>query len=341
MDTSTLKEAKWWHTTDRGKILCTLCPRYCEIGEGQIGFCFIRQNINGKLYSTGYGRPTGFAIDPIEKKPLNHFLPGSDILSFGTAGCNLGCKFCQNWSISKAKLDDTNALIASPEDVISLAKKYSTPSIAFTYNDPTIFGEYVIDISKLAREENIRSVMVTAGYIDKDARKEVYKYIDAANVDLKAFTERFYHKLTFSHLTDVLNTLLWLKNETDIWFEITTLLIPGENDSEEEIKRECDWILKNLGENVPLHFTAFHPDFKMKDKDPTSTLILKRARKIAQEIGINYCYLGNVHDPESQTTYCSDCKAVLIKRNWHSVTINNLKNNRCYKCNARLAGVFN
>ncbi len=341
MDTSTLKEAKWWHTTDRGKILCTLCPRYCEIGEGQIGFCFIRQNINGKLYSTGYGRPTGFAIDPIEKKPLNHFLPGSDILSFGTAGCNLGCKFCQNWSISKAKLDDTNALIASPEDVISLAKKYSTPSIAFTYNDPTIFGEYVIDISKLAREENIRSVMVTAGYIDKDARKEVYKYIDAANVDLKAFTERFYHKLTFSHLTDVLNTLLWLKNETDIWFEITTLLIPGENDSEEEIKRECDWILKNLGENVPLHFTAFHPDFKMKEKDPTSTLILKRARKIAQEIGINYCYLGNVHDPESQTTYCSDCKAVLIKRNWHSVTINNLKNNRCYKCNARLAGVFN
>lgn len=341
MDTSTLKEAKWWHTTDRGKILCTLCPRYCEIGEGQIGFCFIRQNINGKLYSTGYGRPTGFAIDPIEKKPLNHFLPGSDILSFGTAGCNLGCKFCQNWSISKAKLDDTNALIASPEDVISLAKKYSTPSIAFTYNDPTIFGEYVIDISKLAREENIRSVMVTAGYIDKDARKEVYKYIDAANVDLKAFTERFYHKLTFSHLTDVLNTLLWLKNETDIWFEITTLLIPGENDSEEEIKRECDWILKNLGENVPLHFTAFHPDFKMKDKDPTSTLILKRARKIAQEIGINYCYLGNVHDPESQTTYCSDCKAVLIKRNWHSVSINNLKNNRCYKCNARLAGVFN
>lgn len=341
MDTSTLKEAKWWHTTDRGKILCTLCPRYCEIGEGQIGFCFIRQNINGKLYSTGYGRPTGFAIDPIEKKPLNHFLPGSDILSFGTAGCNLGCKFCQNWSISKAKLDDTNALIASPEDVISLAKKYSTPSIAFTYNDPTIFGEYVIDISKLAREENIRSVMVTAGYIDKDARKEVYKYIDAANVDLKAFTERFYHKLTFSHLTDVLNTLLWLKNETDIWFEITTLLIPGENDSEEEIKRECDWILKNLGENVPLHFTAFHPDFRMKEKDPTSTLILKRARKIAQEIGINYCYLGNVYDPESQTTYCSDCKAVLIKRNWHSVTINNLKNNRCYKCNARLAGVFN
>lgn len=341
MNTTILKEAKWWHTTDRGKILCTLCPRYCEIGDGQIGFCFIRQNINGKLYSTGYGRPTGFAIDPIEKKPLNHFLPGSDILSFGTAGCNLGCKFCQNWSISKAKLDDTNALIATPEDIISLAKKYSTPSIAFTYNDPTIFGEYVIDISKLAREEKIRSVMVTAGYIDKDARKEVYKYIDAANVDLKAFTERFYHKLTFSHLDDVLNTLLWLKNETDIWFEITTLLIPGENDSDEEIKHECGWILDNLGENVPLHFTAFHPDFKMKDKDPTSPSTLKRAKKIADAIGIKYCYLGNIHDPESQTTYCSNCKAVMIKRNWHSVTMNNLRNSRCYKCNAKLAGVFN
>lgn len=341
MNSTDLKEAKWWHTTERGKILCTLCPRYCEIGEGQIGFCFIRQNINGRLFTTGYGRPTGFAIDPIEKKPLNHFLPGTDILSFGTAGCNLGCKFCQNWSISKAKLDDTNALIASPEDVINLAKKYATPSIAFTYNDPTIFGEYVIDISKLAREEGIRSVIVTAGYIDKEARKEVYQYIDAANVDLKAFTERFYHKLTFSHLKDVLDTLIWLKNETDIWFEITTLLIPGENDSEEEIKRECEWILNYLGENIPLHFTAFHPDFKMREKDPTPLSTLKRAKKIADSVGIKYCYLGNVHDPESQSTYCSNCKTVLIKRNWHSVIINDLRNNKCYKCNTELAGVFN
>lgn len=341
MNTTTLKEAKWWNPTDRGKLLCTLCPRYCEIGEGQIGFCFIRQNIGGKLYTTGYGRPTGFAIDPIEKKPLNHFLPGTDILSFGTAGCNLGCRFCQNWSISKAKLDDTNALIASPEDVIMLAKKYSTPSIAFTYNDPTIFGEYVIDISRIAKQEGIKSVMVTAGYIDKEARKEVYQFIDAANVDLKAFTERFYHKLTFSHLNYVLDTLIWLKNETDVWFEITTLLIPGENDSEEEIKQECEWILTNLGDAVPLHFTAFHPDFKMTDKDPTPPSTLRRAKRIADKMGIKYCYLGNIHDPESQSTYCPSCGSILIKRNWHTVSTINLINNKCIKCNTILDGVFN
>lgn len=341
MNTINLKEAQWWELTDNNKILCTLCPRYCKIGDGQPGFCYIRQNRGGKLYTLGYGRPTGFAIDPVEKKPLNHFLPGTEILSFGTAGCNLGCKFCQNWSISKAKLDDNNALTASPEDVIKLAKEYSTPSIAFTYNDPTIFGEYVIDISKIARDEGIKSVMVTAGYIDKEARKDVYKFIDAANVDLKGFTERFYHKLTFSHLDDVLDTLIWLRNETDVWFEITTLLIPDENDSEEEIKKECSWILENLGENIPLHFTAFHPDFKMMDKDPTSPITLKRAKRIADSMGIKYCYLGNIHDPENQSTYCKTCGSVLIKRSWHTVNLVNLKNNKCMNCNSLLEGIFN
>lgn len=336
-----LKEARWWNTNERGKILCTLCPRYCEIGEGQPGFCYIRQNINGKLYTLGYGRPTGFGIDPIEKKPLNHFLPGTSILSFGTAGCNLGCKFCQNWSISKAKLDDTNSIIATPEDVIQLAKKYSTPSIAFTYNDPTIFGEYVIDISKIARKEGIKSVMVTAGYIDKEARKDVYKFIDAANVDLKGFTERFYHKNTFSHLSDVLDTLLWLKNETNVWIELTTLLIPDENDSDEEIKNECDWILKNLGENVPLHFTAFHPDFKMLNKIPTPHSTLIRAKNIAEAIGIKYCYVGNVHDPKNQSTYCSNCGSLMIERNWHSIKKVNLNKNKCDKCGQIIPGVFN
>ena len=332
--------AKWWESTDNNKILCTLCPRYCKIGEGQPGFCFIRQNIDGKLYSIGYGKPTGFAVDPIEKKPLNHFLPGTKILSFGTAGCNLGCKFCQNWSMSKAKLDDLNSLEASPEEVVNLAKRYHTPSIAYTYNDPTIFGEYVIDISKIAREEGIKSVMVTAGYIDKEARKDVYKYIDAANVDLKGFTERFYWKNTYSHLNDVLNTLIWLKNETDVWFEITTLLIPYENDSPEEIKKECDWILKKLGENVPLHFTAFHPDFKMRDKDRTPENTLTTARKIAMDMGIKHCYLGNVYNSEGQTTYCPNCNKKLIKRNWHSVILNNLVNGECRKCGYKIDGVF-
>jgi pyruvate formate lyase activating enzyme len=332
--------AKWWEPTDGEKILCTLCPRYCEIGEGQPGFCFIRQNFDGKLYSIGYGRPTGFAIDPIEKKPLNHFLPGSNILSFGTAGCNLGCKFCQNWSTSKAKLDDLNSLEASPEDVVNLAKRYETPSIAYTYNDPTIFGEYVIDISKIAREEGIKSVMVTAGYIDKEARKDVYKYVDAANVDLKAFTENFYWKNTYSHLNDVLDTLTWLKNETDVWIELTTLLIPDENDSSEEVKHECDWILANLGDSVPLHFTAFHPDFKMRDKDRTPEKTLTRSRKIAMESGIKYCYVGNIRNLEGQTTYCPNCKEKLIKRDWHSVIFNNLSDGKCHKCGQIIEGVF-
>ncbi|MBV6420706.1 MAG: hypothetical protein DAHOPDDO_01963 [Ignavibacteriaceae bacterium] len=333
--------AKWWEPTDNNKILCTLCPRYCKIGDGQPGFCYIRQNHGGKLYTIGYGKPTGFAVDPVEKKPLNHFLPGTTILSFGTAGCNLGCKFCQNWSISKAKLDDENSLDVSPEGVVALAKSYGTPSIAFTYNDPTIFGEYVIDISKIAREEGIKSVMVTAGYIDKEARKDIYKYIDAANVDLKGFTDRFYWKNTYSHLNDVLDTLIWLKKETDVWFEITTLLIPDENDSAEEVKLECEWILNNLGDSVPLHFTAFHPDFKMRDKERTPERTLIRARKIAMDLGIKYCYVGNVHNTEGQATYCPNCNEKLIKRDWHSVISNKIVNGCCNSCGEKIAGVFN
>jgi pyruvate formate lyase activating enzyme len=340
MQTDELKDALWWEACENGKILCTLCPRYCKIGNGQAGFCYIRQNHNGKLYSTGYGRPTGFAIDPIEKKPLNHFYPGSSILSFGTAGCNLGCRFCQNWTISKAKLDDSNSFYASPEDVVNLAKKKNTPSIAFTYNDPTIFGEYVIDISKIAKEQGIKTVMVTAGYIDKHARKDVYKYIDAANVDLKGFTDRFYFKLTFSHLNDILDTLIWLKRETDVWFEITTLLIPDENDSTEEIKQECDWITKNIGDSIPLHFTAFHPDFKMTDKKRTPEKTLNIARNIALRMGIKYCYTGNVHDTDGQTTYCPNCGTPLIKRDWHSIIFNKMHNGKCYSCGTKIEGRF-
>ncbi len=334
------KEAKWWEPQSNGKILCTLCPRYCTIGNGQKGFCYIRENIDNKLYSIGYGRPTGFAVDPIEKKPLSHFLPGTDVLSFGTAGCNLGCKFCQNWTTSKSKIDEINSLYASPEQVIQLAKKYKTPSIAYTYNDPTIFGEYVIDISKLAREKNIKNVMVTAGYIDKEARKDVYKYIDAANIDLKAFTETFYHKLTFSHLNDVLDTLLWIKNETEVWLEITTLLIPGENDSQDEIKQLCNWISANLGENVPLHFTAFHPDFKMRDKQRTPSSTLDMARDIAIAEGLNYCYVGNVHSIEGQTTYCPNCKEPVIIRDWHSVLDIKMNDDKCKNCDEKISGVY-
>ncbi len=338
MNANDLKLANWWEKTQTDKIKCTLCPRYCLIGQGQAGFCYIRQNIGGLLYSTGYGRPTGFAIDPIEKKPLNHFYPGSGILSFGTAGCNLGCKFCQNWSMSKARLAEVNALHATPEDVVALARKHNVPSIAYTYNDPVIFGEYVIDISRLARQAGLFSVMVTNGYITREARKEVYRYIDAANVDLKAFSEEFYYRLTGSHLSEVLDTLKWLVKDTNVWVEITTLLIPGENDSPEEIKRLSNWIVNELNENVPVHFTAFHPDFKMRDYPPTPPSTLKMAREIALNEGIHFCYVGNVHDPEGQTTYCPNCKTVLIERDWHSVFQNKIKNGCCPKCGTKIPG---
>jgi len=334
-----MKEASWWRLEEDGRILCTLCPRFCRMGEGQAGFCYIRKNIGGKLYSLGYGTSTGFAIDPIEKKPLNHFLPGSKILSFGTAGCNLGCRFCQNWNISKAKLDEAQSLQATPEEVVELAVRHRVPSLAFTYNDPVIWGEFVIDISRIARERGLNSVMVTAGYITPEARREVYRYIDAANVDLKAFTERFYHKLTFSHLEPVLDTLRWLKHETDVWLEITNLMIPGENDDPDETKRLCQWIVENLGDAVPLHFTAFHPDFKLMDKPKTPVSTLKRARAIALSAGLKYCYIGNVFDEEGQTTFCPACRRVLIRRAWHDILEYNLKRNHC-PCGAEIPGHF-
>ena len=334
-----MKEARWWHTEPDGKILCTLCPRFCRIGDGQAGFCYIRKNIGGKLYSLGYGTSTGFALDPVEKKPLNHFLPGSKILSFGTAGCNLGCRFCQNWSISKAKLDEAHSRSVSPEQVVQLAIQNQAPSIAFTYNDPVIWGEFAIDIARLARERGVKTVMVTAGYITPEARPEVFRYIDAANVDLKAFTERFYHRLTFSHLDPVLDTLKWLKRETAVWFEVTNLMIPGENDDAEETKRLAEWIVENLGDSVPLHFTAFHPDFKLTDRPRTPAATLTRAREIAQSAGVKFCYVGNVHDSEGQTTYCPACHRALIRRSWHEVLENNLDDDRC-RCGETIPGRF-
>lgn len=335
-----LHEAKWWEMDEKGKILCTLCPRFCRIPAGQHGFCYVRKNIDNTLYSVAYGRSTGFAVDPIEKKPLSHFLPGTSIMSFGTAGCNLGCRFCQNWNISKAKLVEKNSLAINPEQVVNLAQQHNCPSIAMTYNDPTIFGEYAIDISKIGREVGIKSVLVTAGYITPEARKDIYKYIDAANIDLKAFSETFYHKITFSHLDPVLDTLKWLKNESDIWFEITNLMIPDENDGWDETKEMCDWILSNLGDHVPIHFTAFHPDFKMKDKGRTPPETLNRARRIALSMGIKYCYVGNVHDTNGQTTFCPNCQRILISRDWHTVLTYFIDGDKCPDCSYNIDGIF-
>jgi len=322
--------AKWWKSLDNNKVLCTLCPRFCKIGAGQNGFCFIRKNEGGKLYQKGYGTSTGFAIDPIEKKPLNHFLPGSSILSFGTVGCNLGCRFCQNWDISKSKMDERRLHTGlTAEKVVQLAIDNQCPSIAYTYNDPTIWSEWVIDIAKIAREADIKNVMVTAGYITPEAREEIYPFINAANVDFKSITETFYHKLTFSHLADVLDTIIWLVKETDVWVELTNLIIPGFNDSVDEIHEMVDWILNNLGDEVPLHFTAFHPDFKMTHIPATPPETLTKTRDLAIEKGVKYVYVGNVFDINGQTTHCPNCHKSLIVRNWHTVVSMNLIDSTC------------
>ena len=335
--------ARWWQREDDGRLLCTLCPRLCRLGDGQAGFCYIRQNRGGELVSLGYGRPTGFAVDPIEKKPLHHFLPGTGVLSFGTAGCNLGCKFCQNWSISKAKLDELQSRHTAPSEVVDLAISEGCPSIAYTYNDPVIFGEFVVDVSRNAHERGVRNVMVTAGYVMPEARAEIFRQIDAVNVDLKGFSEAFYRKTTLSHLEPVLDTLRWLGNETDIWLEVTTLVIPSLNDSADELQREFDWLLENLGPDVPLHLTAFHPDYRMRSLPRTPLETLQGAWEIARAAGLRYVYLGNVFHRDAQTTRCAECGAILIERDWHRVenvhpTL--LADGRCHSCRALIPGVW-
>ncbi len=337
--------ARWWHTAEDGRIVCTLCPRFCKLSEGQAGFCYIRQHVQGELVATAYGQSTGFAVDPIEKKPLSHFLPMTSILSFGTAGCNLGCRFCQNWNISKARLVEANSVSATPEQVVALARQQGCPSIAMTYNDPTIFGEYVIDVSREARQQGIRNVLVTAGYITPEARQEIYAHVDAVNVDLKAFSETFYHKITFSHLEPVLDTLRWLRQATDIWCEITNLLIPGENDDWDETRRLSAWVAEHMGPDTPLHFSAFHPDFKMQNTPRTPPETLHRARRLAMAEGLRYVYVGNIHDPAGQSTYCPRCQKTLIQRDWHrvlrfEVLVDAEGRGQCPDCAQPIAGVF-
>jgi len=332
---------RYWHKLDEDRVQCDLCPRYCKLKQGQRGLCFVRANEGGKIVLTTYGRSSGFCVDPIEKKPLNHFLPGTPVLSFGTAGCNLACKFCQNWDISKSREIDTLADQASPEKIASVAKQLGCRSVAFTYNDPVIFHEYAIDVAAACKQEGIKTVAVTAGYICEEPRKEFFSFMDAANVDLKAFTEDFYFKLTGGHLQPVLDTLKYLKHETDVWFELTTLLIPGKNDSDDELQQMTQWVVENLGPDVPMHFTAFHPDWKMLDVPATPIETLTRARNIALQNGVRYAYTGNVHDKEGESTYCHSCGNKLIGRDWYELSDWNLDaHGACKKCGTALAGVF-
>jgi pyruvate formate lyase activating enzyme len=338
---STVVNTKYWHRLDDARIQCDLCPRHCRLREGQRGLCYVRQRLDDQVKLVSYGRSSGFCVDPIEKKPLNHFYPGSSVLSFGTAGCNLACKFCQNWDMSKSREMDTLADRATPEDLARAADEMDCRSVAFTYNDPVIFHEYAIDVADACRERGIKSVAVTAGYIDPEPRVEFFAAMDAANVDLKAFTDRFYHKLCGGHLAPVLETLEYIHTETDVWMELTTLLIPGENDSDGELQAMTQWVVEHLGPDVPMHFTAFHPDWKMRDVPRTPAKTLTRARRIALENGVRHAFTGNVHDRDGASTWCPECGQLLIERDWYRLGRWQLDGDGCCsRCGAVLAGHF-
>jgi pyruvate formate lyase activating enzyme len=333
--------ARYWHTLDDGRVQCDLCPRLCRLRDGQRGMCFVRANQGDSMVLTTYGRSSGFCVDPIEKKPLNHFLPGTPILSFGTAGCNLACKFCQNWDISKSREMDRLMDQASPETIARAATRLGCRSVAFTYNDPVIFHEYAVDVAQACREEGILSVAVTAGYVMPEPRAEFYRHMDAANIDLKGFTEKFYHHLAAGHLEPVLDTLRYVVHETECWVELTTLLIPGWNDSEAEIQEMTAWVVENLGPHVPMHFTAFHPDWKLRDVPSTPPITLTRAREIALANGVRFAYIGNVHDKGGGSTWCPSCGHLLIGRDWYVLSEWNLTaEGACKVCGTPLPGRF-
>ena len=330
-----------WHRLADGRVQCDVCPRACRLHDGQRGLCFVRGAADGQIVLSTYGRSSGFCVDPIEKKPLNHFLPGTPILSFGTAGCNLACKFCQNWDISKSREWDTLADQATPQTIARAAQRLGCRSVAFTYNDPVIFMEYAMDVAAACHALGVKAVAVTAGYINDAPRREFFAHMDAANVDLKGFSEAFYHDVCAGSLAPVLDTLRYLKHETAVWFELTTLLIPGLNDSDAELDAMTRWVVQELGPDVPMHFTAFHPDYKLLDRPPTPAATLRRARTIAQSNGVRYAYTGNVHDEAGGSTHCHACGERLIGRDWYTLTAWNLTaDGRCRRCGAACAGVF-
>ena len=331
---------RYWQATSDGRFRCELCPRMCRMAPGQRGFCYVRRATDAGIVLDTYGRSSGFCIDPIEKKPLNHFLPGTAVLSFGTAGCNLGCRFCQNWDISKARQHDRLMDRATPIQLATAAQKTGCRSVAFTYNDPVIFAEYAIDTAIECRKVGVKTVAVTAGYITRGARGEFFSQMDAANIDLKAFSEEFYKKQCYARLGDVLDTISYVANETDCWLELTTLLIPGANDSVSELEGLTNWVRQELGPDVPIHFSAFHPDFKVLDRPRTSLETLVRARDIALQNGIHYVYTGNVHHPPTDCTWCHECGLLLIERDWYEVGKYSMEGDCCGHCGARIPGLF-
>ncbi|GAA0785684.1 AmmeMemoRadiSam system radical SAM enzyme [Marinobacterium sediminicola] len=341
MNTDHSSSTRYWHALENGKLQCDLCPRFCKLNDGQRGLCFVRGRVGNEIRLLSYGLSSGFCIDPIEKKPLNHFLPGTPVLSFGTAGCNLACRFCQNWDISRSRYTESLCDSASPEQLVRTAVAHDCRSIAFTYNDPVIFHEYAIDVAKACHQHGLNSVAVSAGYVCPAPREEFYRHMDAANIDLKAFSERFYKNICGGHLAPVLETLEYIYHQTNTWLEITTLLIPDENDTDREIAQLSRWIGEHLSDEVPVHFTAFHPDWKMMNHRPTPLDTLQRARMIAREEGLKYVYTGNLPDPEGNTTYCPECNSPLIKRSGYMILDWALTpQGKCGHCGHRIPGYF-
>lgn len=331
---------KYQNMLKNGKIQCTICPRNCILSEGQEGFCHVRKRVNNEIILTTYGYNTGLAIDPIEKKPLYQFYPTSPILSFGTLGCCMGCQFCQNWHISKSKEDANKLNQTSPEDIVRIAKDYNCKSVAFTYNDPIIFFEYALDTAKLCRQNGIKTVAVTSGYINPEPAKEFFNLMDAANIDLKGFSEQFYKKNCLAKLQPVLDTIKYAVNETNCHVELTTLLIEGENDRQEEIQAQCEWIKENLGNCVPLHFSAFFPKYNFSNRQATSFETLLKAYKIAKNTGLKYVYTGNLTNTETSTTYCKNCGKPVIIRNGYQLLGYNLTDGKCNNCQTPCDGCF-
>lgn len=331
---------KYQNTLEDNKVQCEICPRRCIIADGQSGFCTVRKNFNGEIILNTYGYNTGLAIDPVEKKPLYHFFPNTNVLSFGTLGCNMGCLFCQNWKTTKNSNVNYPLHKATPEDIVATAKKYNCKSIAFTYNDPIVFFEYALDTAKLCQKEGIKTIAVTSGFINKEPAAEFFKYIDAANIDLKGFSEEFYKKNCLASIEPILDTIKYVKNETNTWLEITTMLIENENDSDNELKAQIDWLISNIGKSTPIHFSAFFPNYKFQDKKPTNIKTLLKARKIALDMGLDYVYTGNLANEETSTTFCKNCKKPIIKRIGYNLIEYNLNNGKCIYCNTKCDGCF-
>ncbi len=334
-----LKEALYYEKLDNKLVQCHLCPRNCPIPAGKRGFCQVRENRDGTLYTLSYAKPVAMHIDPIEKKPLFHFLPSTTAFSLATAGCNLQCKFCQNWEISQRRPEEVNYIYLEPKELIDKVKASGSPTVAYTYSEPTIFYEYMLETAKLAKEQGIRNIMHSNGYINEKPLRELAKYLDAANIDLKGFSDEYYQKLCSGTLEPVLKSLKILREE-GVHIEITTLILPGFNDDENNIRKMCLWIKENLGPQTPLHFSRFFPMYKLLALNPTPVQTLEKARNIALECGLKYVYIGNVAGHPAENTYCPKCKKIVIERRGYFILQNNIENGRCKFCGEKIEGVW-